>query len=78
MHIGQAEVSAAVAIGQAFVIETQQVQDRGVQVVDVDGVLGGHVAELIGVAVGETTFHAAAGEPHREASAVMISTLRAL
>ena len=38
MHVGQAEVAALVAIGQPRVVDAQQVQDRGVQVMDVDGV----------------------------------------
>ena len=40
-HVGQAEVAAAVAVGQPLVIEAHQVQDRGVQVVDVHAVLDG-------------------------------------
>ena len=36
MHVGQAEVAAGVAVGQLLVVEAQQVQDRRVQVVDVD------------------------------------------
>ena len=36
MHVGQAEVAAGVAVGETLVVEAQQVQDRGVQVVDVD------------------------------------------
>src|SRR5438128_9612103 len=38
-HVGQAEISALEAKRQLRVIETEQVQDRGVQVVDVDFVL---------------------------------------
>ena len=51
VHVGQAEVSAGVAVGEPGVVEAQQVQDRGVQVVDVDGFLDGPVAELVGGAV---------------------------
>ena len=36
MHVGQAVVAAGVAIGEAFVVEAHQVQDCGVEVVDVD------------------------------------------
>ena len=35
-HVGQPEVAAAVAIGQFGVVDAEQVQDGGVQVVDVD------------------------------------------
>src|SRR5688500_14999688 len=35
-HVGQAEIAAAVAIRQLGVVDAQQVQDRGVDVVHVD------------------------------------------
>lgn len=38
MHIGQPIVPPAEAKRQAFVIESHEMQDRGVQVVDVDPV----------------------------------------
>ena len=52
MNVGQAELSALVLERQAFVINSHQVQDGGVQVVDVDRVLGDVVAERIGLSVG--------------------------
>src|SRR5262245_35988139 len=39
VHVRQAELAALEAEGQALVIEPEQVQDRGVQVVLVDGAL---------------------------------------
>ena len=39
MHIGQAVVAALEAERQAFVVEAEQVHDRGLQIVDVDFVL---------------------------------------
>ena len=39
--VGQAEVAAGVAEGQPLVVQAEQVQERGVQVVDVDLVLDG-------------------------------------
>ena len=38
VDIGQAEVAAGEAVRELLVVEPQQVQDRGVQVVDVDAV----------------------------------------
>ena len=52
MHVGQAEVAAGVAVGERFVVEAQQVEDGGVQVVDVDRLLDGFEAEFVGGAVG--------------------------
>ena len=52
-NVGQAEVAALVAVGEPLVVDAQQVQHRGVQVVDVDEVVDGVVAELVGRAVGD-------------------------
>ena len=65
MHVGQAEVAAGVAVGQAFVVEAQQVQQRGVQVVDADAVLDGAETEFVSRAVGQAPFDATAGQPVR-------------
>ena len=51
--VGEAEVAAAEAIGQPLVVDAEQVQDGGVQVVDVDRVRGDVVAEVVGRAVGD-------------------------
>ena len=63
VHVGQAEVAALEAVGQPLVVDAEQVQHRGVQVVDVDDVLDGVVAELVGRAVGDAALDAAAGQP---------------
>jgi len=39
--------AACVAVRQALVVEAEQMQDRRMQVVDVDGVQGGLKAELV-------------------------------
>ena len=51
VHVGQAEVAALEVVGQPGVVDPQQMQDRGVQVVDVDGVLDDVVGEVVGLAV---------------------------
>src|SRR6187401_3188153 len=52
-HVGEAEVAAAVAVGQALVVDAHEVQNRRVQVVDVDLVLDGVPAEVVGGPIGE-------------------------
>jgi len=51
MHIRQPEVASLVAIRQARVLQAEQVQDRRLQVVRVDGVRADVEAELVGGAV---------------------------
>ena len=48
MDVGQAEVAAGVAVGEPLVVQAEQVQDRRLQVVDVDRVLGDVEAEVVG------------------------------
>ena len=50
-NIGQAFVAAVVAERQLLVVEAEQVQDGGVEVVDVDAALDAVQAELVGRAV---------------------------
>ena len=54
MHVGQPEVAAGVVEGELLVVEAEQVQDRRLEVVDVDGVLGDVEAQVVGRAVGRS------------------------
>ena len=51
MHIRQPEIAALEPVGQLRVIEAEQVQQRGVQIVDVDRVARDVEAEVVGRAV---------------------------
>jgi len=51
VNVGQTEVAAGIATGRALVIEAQEMQQRGVQVVDVDRVLDGPEAEFVDRAI---------------------------
>ena len=73
MHVGEPEVAAGVAVGEALVVEAEQVQDRGVQVVHARGVLDGFEAELVGGAIDGAAADSAAGHPHGEAVRVVIA-----
>src|SRR6185503_2874725 len=75
MDIGEAKIATLEAIGELRVIEPEQMQNGGMQVVHVHAVRGRVEAKLVGLAQSETRFHAAAGEPHREGAGVMISTI---
>ena len=73
MDIGEAEVAAAVAVGELFVIETEEVEQGGLEVVHVDAVLHGAEAEVVSGAVGLTAAHPGPGQPDGEAVVVVIA-----
>src|SRR5439155_4968375 len=58
-----------------FVINSQAMQDGGVHVVDVDRLLNDVVAEVVGLAVDDAGFDAAAGHPGREATRMVIAAV---
>ena len=55
MDIRQAEVTAGIATGQAFMVQTHQVKDCSVQVVKMNLVLYGVVAVIVGFSESEPT-----------------------
>ena len=48
VHVGETEVAAGVAVGESLVVEAEEVEDRGVQVVHVDLVFDCEVPEFVG------------------------------
>ena len=46
---GEAEVEAEVAEGETFVIDAEELENGGLEVVDVDGVFGDVEAEVVGL-----------------------------
>jgi len=75
MHVRQPEVAARVTVCQARVVEAQQMQDRRVQIMHMDLVLDGLVAEVIRRAVGHAALDAAAGENHGETPVVVVAAV---
>src|SRR5262249_32073305 len=73
VDVGKAKVATSVTIRQFLVVEAEQVQDRRVQVVDVDLVAHGGEAKLIGSTVDVSTTHPAASQPHPESVMVVIA-----
>ena len=75
MHIREPELAALEAIGEAFVVDAEAMQDGGLEVVDVHGVLLGIEAEVVGSTVGHAGLDAAAGHPEGEDLAVVVSSV---
>ena len=80
VDVGQAAVDAAGAEGELFVIDAEEVEDGGVDIVDFCGVVAveGFVAEVVAEAVGDAAADAAAGEPVSEAERVVVAAFAAL
>ena len=73
MNIGEPVVAALVAHGEAGVVQTQQVENGGVEVVDMHRVRDDIVGKVIRLADDRAALDPAAGEPEREAARVMIT-----
>ena len=64
-----------ILVREAFVVVAEEVEDRGVEVVDRKRVLDDVVTEFVGLAVDLAALGAAAGHPHREAAWVVVATV---
>ena len=70
---GEFAVEAAEGVCELFVVDAEDVEHRGVEVAEVDWVLGDVVAEVVGAPVLDAGFDAGASEPDGEAAAVVIA-----
>ena len=64
MNISQTEVTALNLIGQLLVVQAKQMQDGGVQIVNVNRVLNRSISEFIRPAMTDAALHSAAGKDH--------------
>src|SRR5581483_8795896 len=90
VDIGQAEAAALIQIGQAFVVDAEQMEHRGLEIVDVDGSgsklafirmkhvasgIGDIIAIIVGAPVSDARFDTAAGHPNAKTTRVMVATV---
>lgn len=75
VDIGQTVIPTAVPIGQLLMIKAQEVQDRCVEVVDMNTPFDGKPTKLVGGTVNDSAFDAAAGQPHGEPKRVMLTAV---
>src|SRR6476469_7191064 len=78
VNIGEAEIAAGILVRQLLVVETQQGEDGGVPVMDVDLVYDGLVAVVVSLSVAHAALHAATGHPEGEALVVVIAAIAGL
>ena len=73
VDVGEAAFEAVVVVGEAFVVEAEEVEDGGVEIVDGSDVFFRFPAECVGGAMGVAALDAGAGEPGGEAFGVMVA-----
>ena len=79
MHVDQAIIASLKPVGQLGVVQSEQVQNRGMQVVDVDFVFDRIKTEVIlRLAIDNARLDATAGKPDGVAVRVMGAKLHAL
>lgn len=74
MDVGETEVAAGIAVCQTFVIQPQEMQDGGVQIVDTDRIFLGFETELVGRTVNCSPTDPTAREPDTETIMIVIAT----
>jgi len=75
VHVRQSEIAALEPIGQLGMVESQQVQNSGVQIVHVHLILYYLEAELVAFSHRHAGLDAAACHPHRERVGMMIAAI---
>jgi len=78
MHVRQSAFDAVVVVAESLVVESEKVQQGGVQIVNRRDVFHRLVPEVIRGAVAESGLHSRASKPHREPMRIMIAPARAL
>jgi hypothetical protein len=73
VNIGQAEISPAVAVNEFGVIESEQMEHRRVEVVQMDNAVDRLVAKLVGGTVSQSASRSATGQPSCVAFGVVVS-----
>ena len=72
VDVGQAVISSLESVGEAEVINAEESEDCGVEVVYVHWVFGNIITEVIRGTVGSASRYPSPCEPHREAAGMMV------
>ena len=72
---GEFGVEALEFEGQALMVESEEMENGGVKVADVDAVFGGVKPEVVALAQSKARLNAAAGKPISERVRMMVATV---
>ena len=73
MHVRQSIVATTVTIRESFVVESHQMKNGRVQIMDMHTVFHSRQTKLIRCSVTDPAFHAAASHPRGEAIVIMVA-----
>ena len=75
VHIGQADISSLVRMNQPLVIDSQQVQDGRIEIMNMDRIARDVVGKVVGFTMHMALFDPATCEKHAEAARVMVAAI---
>ena len=75
MNVGETEIATRIIERKSFVVQSQEVQDCGVPVVDMHAVFDRCKPILVRLPVSHAALHATAGHPHGIAAVVVITAV---
>ena len=75
LQAGEADATAAADDGEIFVVETKQMQDRGMQIAEMNRAIDDGTSIVVRFAVRVTSLHAAASHPECERTVLMPSLI---
>ena len=78
VNVGQAKVSTRVSVGELQVIESEQVEHGGVEVVEVNFILDRIVPVFVCGAMADARLDATSGQEHRQCVRVVVTSILSL
>jgi hypothetical protein len=75
VDICETVIAALEAVGEAGVIDSQEVEGGGVEIVDVDRISGDVVTEVVGFSMDVSAFDARPGHPDAEAAGMVVAAV---
>src|SRR5262245_28886962 len=78
VNVGEAVITAAVVKSQLLMVQSEQMKDRCVPIVNVNGIIDGFVPIFIGRTIGESRFHPSASHPDGVALVIVVAARFAL
>ena len=72
-NIGETEVTSLETMGQLEMVESEGMQHRGVEVIDVDWVFGNSPSDFVAGTVDQSTLDATSGQKHAERERLIVA-----